>query len=198
MSLAFNAAPFSENYNNMDDNKNIIEKKRNRTIKKPIRHETPSHVSAMMNRIHNKKDDDDDLNDFYPENNNVLPLAYKNNNNGNNGNNGNNDKNSNNEAINRNVKDEQVSIEAFSKLPRDSTASDYYQQFIPNHYNQISENTGGNRELLEKLNYMIYLLEEQQNEKTGHVTEEVILYSFLGVFIIFVLDSFARAGKYIR
>jgi hypothetical protein len=45
---------------------------------------------------------------------------------------------------------------------------------------------------------MIYLLEEQQNEKTGHVTEEVILYSFLGVFIIFVLDSFARAGKYIR
>ena len=43
-----------------------------------------------------------------------------------------------------------------------------------------------------------YLLEEQQNEKTGHVTEEVILYSFLGVFIIFVLDSFARAGKYIR
>jgi hypothetical protein len=62
----------------------------------------------------------------------------------------------------------------------------------------MSENTSGNRELLEKLNYMIYLLEEQQNEKTGHVTEEVILYSFLGVFIIFVLDSFARAGKYIR
>ena len=65
MSLAFNAAPFSENYSNMDDNKSIIEKKRNKTIKKPIRNETPSHVSAMMNRIHSKTEDDDNLNDFY-------------------------------------------------------------------------------------------------------------------------------------
>ena len=45
---------------------------------------------------------------------------------------------------------------------------------------------------------MIHLLEEQQDEKTGHVTEEVILYSFLGVFMIFIIDSFARAGKYVR
>ena len=42
------------------------------------------------------------------------------------------------------------------------------------------------------------LLEEQQNEKTNHITEELILYLFLGIFIIFVLDSFARASKYIR
>jgi len=52
--------------------------------------------------------------------------------------------------------------------------------------------------LLEKLNYMIHLLEEQKEEKTGHVTEELILYSFLGVFVIFVVDSFARVGKYVR
>ena len=45
---------------------------------------------------------------------------------------------------------------------------------------------------------MIHLLEEQQEEKTGHVTEELILYTFLGVFVIFVIDSFARAGKYVR
>ena len=45
---------------------------------------------------------------------------------------------------------------------------------------------------------MINLLEEQKDEKTGHVTEEIILYSFLGVFIIFIIDSFARAGKYVR
>ena len=51
---------------------------------------------------------------------------------------------------------------------------------------------------LEKLNYMIHLLEEQKDEKTGHVMEEVILYSFLGVFIIFIVDSFARVGKYTR
>ena len=45
---------------------------------------------------------------------------------------------------------------------------------------------------------MINLLEEQQDEKTNNVTEEVVLYSFLGIFIIFVVDSFARAGKYKR
>ena len=52
--------------------------------------------------------------------------------------------------------------------------------------------------LMEKLNYMIKLLEEQQDERTGNVTEELILYSFLGIFIIFIVDSFARVGKYVR
>ena len=45
---------------------------------------------------------------------------------------------------------------------------------------------------------MISLLEEQQDEKTNNVTEEVVLYSFLGIFIIFVVDSFAKVGKYVR
>jgi high-affinity K+ transport system ATPase subunit B len=52
--------------------------------------------------------------------------------------------------------------------------------------------------LMQKLNYMINLLEEQQDEKTNNVTEEVILYSFLGIFIIFIADSFAKVGKYVR
>jgi hypothetical protein len=52
--------------------------------------------------------------------------------------------------------------------------------------------------LLEKLNYMIHLLEEQHDERTQTVTEEVILYSFLGIFIIFIVDSFCRIGKYTR
>ena len=52
--------------------------------------------------------------------------------------------------------------------------------------------------LLQKLNYMISLLEEQQDEKTNNVTEEVVLYSFLGIFIIFIVDSFAKVGKYVR
>jgi hypothetical protein len=54
------------------------------------------------------------------------------------------------------------------------------------------------RRFMEKINYMIHLLEEQQLEKTNNITEEFILYTFLGVFIIFVVDSFARSGKYIR
>jgi hypothetical protein len=52
--------------------------------------------------------------------------------------------------------------------------------------------------LLEKLDHIISLLEDQQDEKTGHVSEELVLYCFLGVFIIFIVDSFARAGKYVR
>jgi hypothetical protein len=58
--------------------------------------------------------------------------------------------------------------------------------------------TGGDNKVMEKINYMIHLLEEQQNEKTNNITEEFILYTFLGVFIIFVVDSFARSGKYTR
>lgn len=53
-------------------------------------------------------------------------------------------------------------------------------------------------ELLLKLDKILFLLEEQRDQRTGHVAEEVVLYSFIGVFIIFVLDSFARAGKYVR
>jgi len=52
--------------------------------------------------------------------------------------------------------------------------------------------------LMQKLNYVISLLEDQQDEKTNNVTEEVILYSFLGIFIIFMADTFVRAGKYTR
>jgi hypothetical protein len=52
--------------------------------------------------------------------------------------------------------------------------------------------------LLEKINYMIYLLEQQKKEKSKHTTEEFVLYSFLGVFVIYVADSFARSGRYIR
>ena len=61
--------------------------------------------------------------------------------------------------------------------------------------NQSSPNEN---QLMEKINYMIHLLEENQHEKTENITEEFLLYTFLGVFVIFVVDSFARAGKYTR
>lgn len=52
--------------------------------------------------------------------------------------------------------------------------------------------------LVMKLNYVISLLEDQQDEKTNNVPEEVILYCFLGIFVIFIVDSFVRVGKYVR
>jgi hypothetical protein len=90
---------------------------------------------------------------------------------------------------------ENAGKEGFNASPASYSTNNQYG--IPL-YNQINYSSGNKDELLEKLNYMIHLLEEQKDEKTGHVMEEVILYSFLGVFIIFIVDSFARAGKYTR
>ena len=42
------------------------------------------------------------------------------------------------------------------------------------------------------------MLEEHKNNKNANSTEEIILYFFLGIFIIFIVDSFARVGKYVR
>jgi hypothetical protein len=64
--------------------------------------------------------------------------------------------------------------------------------------NYTSMSNNGQGELLEKMNKIIHLLEEQHDERTNNVTEELILYCFLGVFVIYIVDSFARAGKYTR
>jgi len=58
--------------------------------------------------------------------------------------------------------------------------------------------TQDNNILLEKISYMIYLLEQQKKEKKKNTTEEFVLYSFFGVFMIYIVDSFARSGRYIR
>ena len=55
-----------------------------------------------------------------------------------------------------------------------------------------------NSKVMEKINYMIHMMEEQQYERTNNVMEEFLLYSFLGIFVIFVVDSFSRIGKYTR
>jgi hypothetical protein len=108
-----------------------------------------------------------------------------------------------------------------SAFMNDAQVREYYRKLVPNYShsnfnksennknyysseassstsNNSNNSSDSNQILIEKLNYMINLLEEQQDQKTGNVTEEVVLYSFLGVFIIFVIDSFARVGKYVR
>jgi|TARA_B110000503_G_C7134015_1_gene408043 hypothetical protein len=72
----------------------------------------------------------------------------------------------------------------------------YMTATIASSVNDLGVNN--NDKVLEKLNYMIQLLEEQQHEQTQHITEEFLLYTFLGVFVIYIVDSFSRAGKYIR
>ena len=93
-----------------------------------------------------------------------------------------------------------VTQENFAQLG-EVTKDDYYKQYVP-YYSQLqgspAEVHTNKDALMTKLNYMIHLLEEQQDEKTDNVTEELVLYLFLGVFVIFVVDSFARVGKYKR
>jgi hypothetical protein len=121
--------------------------------------------------------------------------------------------------------DEMELQELQSAFLNDAQVKDYYRKLIPNFHNKdlapspayasdsankmyykeqgsglgySSNNNSNNDVLLNKINYMINLLEDQQDERTNNVTEEVVLYSFLGIFIIFVVDSFARVGKYTR
>jgi hypothetical protein len=116
--------------------------------------------------------------------------------------------------------DENLELNNFeSNYANEKSAEDYYSKFIPGYnknnnkhmnmnsqnnkqyYNSNVQNMSGDNHndlLLKKINYMITLLEEHQDERTNNVTEEVVLYSFLGIFIIFVVDSFARVGKYVR
>jgi hypothetical protein len=103
-----------------------------------------------------------------------------------------------------------------SAYMNDAQVRDYYRKLTPSYqhvptstparaptstsYNNSNYlgDSNSNQVLIEKLNYMINLLEEQQDQKTESVTEEVVLYSFLGVFIIFIVDSFTKVGKYVR
>jgi hypothetical protein len=114
--------------------------------------------------------------------------------------------------------DEDLNLQELqSAFMNDAQVREYYRKLVPSSNSNSKKNENNkqyyasdtntspssasndsNQVLVEKLNYMINLLEEQQDQKTNSVTEEVVLYSFLGVFIIFVVDSFARVGKYVR
>lgn len=69
-----------------------------------------------------------------------------------------------------------------------SSGQAYYNPLPPRHEDK----------LLDKINYMIHLLEEQANEKTNNQLEEFVMFSLVGVFLIYVLDSFSRSARYIR
>lgn len=183
MSLAMYAAPFEND--NKSNNKN-----HSRTIKNQSRGHNSTQksssgkVSVLLEQIHSQNENDDNeeamnnLADFDP-----IPKP---------------ESIGVNKTIERDAPAEEgdVSVEPTENLPS-QYARQYYQQYVPQQINNQNSN-GEQNNLIEKMNYMIHLLEEQQDQKTNHVTEEIILYSFLGVFVIFVVDSFARVGKYVR
>jgi hypothetical protein len=98
-----------------------------------------------------------------------------------------------------------VSNRYLSRDPAQSSYSNYQNtydpvnvSYRPNLYNPQTNPLASGDKMLEKINYMIHLLENLEAEKTANITEEFILYAFLGVFIIFIVDSFSRGGKYIK
>lgn len=170
-SLAFNAAPFN--------NQQTQEKKKiyNKTIKK--RRNVHKLKQAVQNLNHlSSIDESNSLSNFEPM---TAPKLTK--------------KNDDMKLImnenNIKPKNYQDVNEQYQKHNENNMTTNYYSKQESNRYVT-------NEMLLKKINEMISMLEEQKDQRTDYVSEELVLYSFLGVFIIFVVDSFARVGKYIR
>jgi len=190
--LALTAAPI-----NFDNNENENNTKNNKSKNKTIKNRrAKNRIHSVMKKVSFAPvDDDNEMGDFSPPPKPVSVGAQRT---VRNENERQHQQNQENHAMGyeRESDDEPVNLESYNNL-ESGLVREYYKNFIPNINNMTNNNVDENL-LLEKLDYMIHLLEEQKDVKTGHVTEEVVLYSFLGIFIIFVLDSFARAGKYVR
>jgi hypothetical protein len=198
MSLAMYASPI-DNEENQTNNDNFIAKKRitsnNRTQKRiPKENNFSEKVNSVLQSIHSH-DDTEQLGDFNP----IPP------------------------PTSAGVEQTRLREQFSTGLNENTENTNLYDRFVPNYesmYKKSSNhsptnlpyylNQGQQQQqqqqdqyndsniLIEKLNYMIKLLEEQQDEKTNNVTEEIVLYCFLGIFIIFIIDSFVRVGKYVR
>ena len=173
------------------DLKNKFEKKRkNRTIKR--REKKSEKVEQFLNSMENmevESDDDDSdhegLAEFHPPPKPELLTR--------------------NDKVKENFKPQALSVDHAITPEGFNTLKDKYQQaynnYVPYYTNSSagsSMNYANRDELMRKLNYLIHMMEENKDEKTENITEELVLYLFLGVFVIFVVDSFARAGKYTR
>jgi formylmethanofuran dehydrogenase subunit E-like metal-binding protein len=69
---------------------------------------------------------------------------------------------------------------------------------ILNSTNMVEPKKQTNQELLDKMNKILEMFEDQKEIKTGQKNEEIVLYCFLGVFIIYIMDSFVNIGRYSR
>lgn len=55
------------------------------------------------------------------------------------------------------------------------------------------------RHMMKKVDYMIHMFEENEETKNTFMLEELILYCFLGIFVLFIVDSFTNVNvKYKR
>ena len=197
------------------DESNITNTKNNEVLKNKI-----TSLGNLMSKIHeNNGEEDDNLNTNYQSNtidesistsftdnlNEQLAKIQKMREAGNNipqNNFFNNELQNSNTSNIDTMKNNTATLENSDVLSGSKNDLSSYSDSYKLNYNSLSQNIDtnnyDNNKLLSKLDYIVHLLEEQHNEKTNYITEELILYLFLGIFILFVLDSFARASKYVR
>jgi hypothetical protein len=221
--LAMSAAPIdNDNDNNLENSINKKRQNHNKTQKfrQPSSDFNPEKVNSVLQSIHNNTPDDDDNLGNYSSKGTAVSANHSNNFKPLNSFNfpdkpvsmGGERKKQEGFSVPQPINDEELQLQELqSAFMNEDQVKEYYKKLVPSHKNSSSYSSSkpnfstnsyspndNNQVLIEKLNYMINLLEEQQDQKTGSVTEEVVLYSFLGVFIIFVIDSFSKVGKYVR
>ena len=171
-SLLLNAAPVdyqdSININNNQQQNNFSKKQ---PKNKTIKNENTKKIKAEMLKETFELSDDDDESDNLE---NFKPVQEE------------------------NIKINNNPLNALNSNNKQPYVSDYYKNYLRNVQANQNIESISNNELLKKLDNILNLLEDQSEEKNSYVTEELILYVFLGIFIIYVLDSFVRVGKYTR
>lgn len=182
-SLAFNAASFDANDNETSSIYPIDNKRINKTIKRNI--STPNKIETMKKQLvlDSMDSDESGLADFNPPDKPNSAGVEKTR------------ERDNDDSVEPRESDYMINKGVATNLAN-SNYEQQYSETTP--YYARQPDSDNKSSFVNKLDYMIHMLEEQREIKSGSATEEVILYSFLGVFIIFVLDSFARAGKYTR
>ena len=189
--LAMSAAPLE----GFENKKSILNSRKNKTMKiEPFQNKHQSTIENLENSInkiktiHNSEDDSPELANFVKEyqhaNYDSKPLPPP-------------------KMVNDFPDNVEENIYLNQKTPPHEYNLNQDYSLIEGDYKNVTNNTSNvnptnKDDMLKKLDYLIYLLENQRDIKSGSVTEELILYSFLGVFIIYVLDSFSRVAKYTR
>ncbi len=205
----------------------LAPKNHNKTQKRFESEFNPEKVNSVLESIHSTMDINGELADYNPRDiadtlKKIIPINPLSNKGNNETFKGNNSSSKEGFEVPQPLENDSLGLQELNQsFLNDAQVRDYYKKLVPtfnsstkdsNRNSNVNSNTNAkgfaafsgpevnasNDLLLTKLNYMINLLENQQDERTQNVTEEVVLYSFLGVFIIFVVDSFARVGKYIR
>ena len=199
---------------NTNDSSNNTKSKNNyrKTIKQKQNVPNQSKLSALLKSMDEASDSDDDDNDNYKGGNGVDNSNIESNMSSNYLGVSSNQNNDNTTYIKDipTTNGNPISNTTYASLPS-NYANQYYNQFVSAANKGYGSGLGSDdsltssasmsmpkNELIEKLNYIIDLLEEQQDYKTNSILEDLILYAFLGIFIIFIVDSFSKSNKYVR